>query len=382
MCVISMLTCDLVRSVDLSARDESLWRAMTASNPAFGSPLLSPDFFHAVARVRDDAHVAVYRRNGEAVGFLAHHRRPNGLARPIGAPFSDYTALITGPEAGFSIEVALKTAGIRQLQVIGLIDPYDLFSDMNGAEDTAFGFDFSQPDNVVSPKRQKKMRRREQKLISDHGPLQFRVGDREAVTFERMLTWKRAQTHQTGISDFLAPKWIQALMHDLFALPPESPLQGHMTSLYAGERLVACKFGVRLGDYLHSWISTYDPALRDYSPGLLFLTHAREAMTEAGIRVYDMATGAPEYKGIYCNQIHKVYNGRVFGPTPQGQRDKALSQWRSRRIAQFGHRPAAALQRLGRRMDQIATLELDTPQRILGMAQALLSAPQRLKSSG
>src|SRR5690606_1186637 len=108
----------------------------------------------------------------------------------IGAPFSDYTALITGPEPGFGINEALEKAGIRQLRVIGLIDPYNLFSDLNGTEDTAYGFDFTQPDTLVSAKRSKNMRRREQKLINDLGPLQFRVGDRDAATFERMLTWK------------------------------------------------------------------------------------------------------------------------------------------------------------------------------------------------
>ncbi|MFT4091814.1 MAG: GNAT family N-acetyltransferase [Asticcacaulis sp.] len=377
-----MLTCDLIRSADLTVQDETEWRTLTRANAAFNSPLLSPEFFHAVARIRSDAHVAVFRKNGQTVGFLAHHRRPNGFARPIGAPFSDYTALITGPDADFTIQEALEKAHIRQLQVIGLIDPYNVFAGINGTEDTAYGFDFTLPDNIISPKRSKNIRRREQKLVNDYGPLRFHVGDRDPLTFERMLTWKRAQTHQTGISDFLAPKWIQALMHDLFALPPESPLQGHMTSLYAGDRLVACKFGVRLGDYLHSWISTYDPTLRDYSPGLLFLVHAREALTAEGVRVYDMATGSPEYKGVYCNDIRTVSNGRAFASSPLGQRDKALSQWYARRVEQFGGRPASALRRLGRRMDQIATLELDTPNRIAGMAHAILSAPQRLKSSG
>jgi len=375
-----MLACDLARSEDLSPEDARVWHALTLSHDHFRSPLLSPAFFHAVAKVRLDARVAIFRRNGQAIGFLAHHRRPNGMARPIGAPFSDYTALITGPNPGFTIEEALEKAGIRQLQVIGLIDPYGVFASMNGSEDTAYGFDFTQPDREVSNKRSKNIRRREQKLIADYGPLEFRIGDRDAATFERMLGWKRAQTHHTGISDFLAPEWIQALMHDLFALPADNPLQGTMTSLYAGERLVACKFGVRLGDYLHSWISTYDPALRDYAPGLLFLVHARDAMTGAGIRIYDMATGSPEYKGTYCNQIHTVQNGRVFAPSPQGRRDKALSQWCTARLEQFGTRPASALRRLGRRMDQIATLELETGPRLKSLAQAVLSAPLRLKS--
>lgn len=377
-----MLTCDIVRAHELTREDEAIWREFTASEEAFGSPLLSPEFFRVVAQVRTDACVAVFRRAGQTAGFLAHHRRPQGLARPIGAPFSDYTALITGPEPGFTIEEALASARIRRFQVIGLIDPFGLFSRMNGAADTAFRFDFTLPDTNVSGKRLKNMRRREEKLTEAHGPLRFHVGDRNSETFARMLEWKRAQTHQTGISDFLAPAWIQELMRMLFALPPENRLHGQMTSLYAGDRMVACKFGVRLGDYLHSWISTYDPALNDYSPGLLFLHHMREPMTSAGIRIYDMATGSADYKGVYCNDTRTVHHGRVYAASAEGQRDQAQAQRRTQIAAQLGERPAAMLDKLGRRLDQIAMLELDTPHRLLSVAQAFLSAPQRLKSSG
>ncbi|MBW8882255.1 MAG: GNAT family N-acetyltransferase, partial [Asticcacaulis sp.] len=102
-----MLTCTLLKAHDLTARDLTAWRAMAAATEAFASPLLSPEFTRAVAEVRDDVHVAVYRRGAEIVGFLPHHRRPGRFARPAGAPFSDYSALITFPEPELHIREAL-----------------------------------------------------------------------------------------------------------------------------------------------------------------------------------------------------------------------------------------------------------------------------------
>ena len=81
-----MLQADILRPDALDAADLATWRGWTEATPAFGSPLLGPAFARLVGAVREDAHVAVFRDGGRTVGVLAHHRRPGGLARPIGAP--------------------------------------------------------------------------------------------------------------------------------------------------------------------------------------------------------------------------------------------------------------------------------------------------------
>ena len=95
-----MLTAETLHPSDLTGADLAAWRALAAAHPAFASPLLGPDFAVEVGRVRDDARVTVWRRDHQAIGFLAHHRRPGGLARPIGSPFSDYHALVSSVDFG------------------------------------------------------------------------------------------------------------------------------------------------------------------------------------------------------------------------------------------------------------------------------------------
>jgi CelD/BcsL family acetyltransferase involved in cellulose biosynthesis len=92
-----MLDVETLHPHALAQADLRLWREMAAAEPAFASPLLGPDFARAVGAVRDDARVAVIRRDGETLGFLPHHRRPGAMARAIGSPLSDYHGLVSRP---------------------------------------------------------------------------------------------------------------------------------------------------------------------------------------------------------------------------------------------------------------------------------------------
>ncbi|MGZ3305442.1 MAG: GNAT family N-acetyltransferase, partial [Asticcacaulis sp.] len=161
-----MLTCDLVKASDLAERDAALWREMIQATPQFASPLLSPDFTRAVARVRPDTDVAIFRNGGATLGFLPHHRRPGGLGRPAGAPFADYSALITFPGTGLRIGGALKAARLTSYQAIGLIDPHGVFGDegdaiWGGEREDAYGIDlsFDGTTNNVNKKLSKNINR-------------------------------------------------------------------------------------------------------------------------------------------------------------------------------------------------------------------------------
>ena len=69
---------EILHPTALEAGDIVSWRHMIAAQPAFASPLMGPEFAQAVGAVRPDARVAIWRRDGRPVGFLAHHLRPSG----------------------------------------------------------------------------------------------------------------------------------------------------------------------------------------------------------------------------------------------------------------------------------------------------------------
>ena len=65
-----MIEANVLHPSELAAEDVAAWRDWQARTPAFGNPLLGPDFACAVGGVRDDARVALFRLAGKLVGRL------------------------------------------------------------------------------------------------------------------------------------------------------------------------------------------------------------------------------------------------------------------------------------------------------------------------
>ena len=127
-----MLTADTYHPSDLTQADIATWREICASNTAFASPLMGPDFALAVGAVRPDTRVTVFRWPGRTAGFLAYQLRPGSLARPIGAPLADYHGLVA--RDGLLIDEALVAAGLSAYRCSGLVDPNHAFRGTQRAE--------------------------------------------------------------------------------------------------------------------------------------------------------------------------------------------------------------------------------------------------------
>ena len=374
-----MLNCELVRPDALVPRDLESWKAMCRATPLFRSPLLSPEFTRAVATGRDDVYVAIFRYGGEAIGFLPHHRRPHRFARPVGAPFSDYTALITFPDVALNGQTALAAAGINRFQAIGLIDPYNLFGDTGGEADISYGIDlgFDETTNNVTRKHRKNINRHRRNLIEAHGPIEFILTDRNRDHYNLMLRLKRDQLHHNGLHDFLAPPWAADLLDRLFDAP-EDDLHGALLTMTIGGKPALFHYGPRLGDHMHPWVSSYDPAFRAYSPGSIFLTDCQAVLKAAGVNYYDLSTGQSHYKNSFSNTAYDVRHVGIYGASASGRFGQTLSQATGRFQQAMGDRVSGVVTRLGRRFDQIACLELDLVSRAKGVAHAVSSIPRRL----
>lgn len=358
------VTARVVKADALSKAEVMLWRNMCDQNNLFKSPILGPEFFEIVSQVRNDAFVAIYEKNDEIIGFLGHHRRSNGFARPIGAPFSDYTALITPPNPQIDMRMALELAKITKFQTIGLVDPYGVCADIGGIEDEAFGLDLTinDGDNNAGAKQRKNVRRLRRNLEADFSEVNFVFDDRSADNFKKMIGLKRTQAKQTGIHDFLSPSWVVKMMEILFNAD-RSGLHGCMLSLIVDGSQIAAHFGLRLGERMHPWVATFDPEFFKYSPGQIFLMDCKQPLMDAGITYYDLSTGAQHYKGTFTNTSFPVRHVLL----------KAEEKASKLAVANNNN----ALTRLGRRLDQIACLELDFAGRAKGVIHAAVNFNKR-----
>lgn len=375
------MTVETIAAVALTAADVALWAAIQATEPAFASPLLSPGFAMAVGRVREDARVSIFRRDGQAVGFWAYHRRPGGFGRAIGAPFADYHALVARPDAFAGGEAVLAPAGLKAFRHGGLIDPHGVFPAPERTQE-AFAIDlgdmtpeaYLEAARAASPKKFKNYRRLQNRL-RELGPLSLRADD-DPATFQTLLRWKSEQFRRTGAQDVLRPAWATTLMHDLFAMK-SGLLTGLMLTLRAGERLIGGHFGIRQdfggrGVY-HPWIASMDPEMNAYSPGHAYLDQAIRAMPDLGLGVYDLGVGHDHYKRPYATAARRVGGGLQAVPGGSG----ALSRvgegaWRVGPLGRSG-----AVDKVRRRLDHIATVDPSLAGRMQGLVEAARATRRR-----
>jgi CelD/BcsL family acetyltransferase involved in cellulose biosynthesis len=369
-----MSTAETFHPRDLSDGDAADWRALCATDSAYGSPLMGPEFAQAVGEVRDDARVTIWRDGAAMAGVLAYHRRPGAFARPIGAPLADYHGPILTD--GLDFAEALQAAGLSAYRFTGLTSGRGGIEGGAAKESFAIDLDGSADDylealRAASPKRFKNYRRLDHKLDREVGALRI-VADADPEAFDRLIAWKRDQIGRTGVHDFLGAAWTGALMRNLFERR-EGGFQGLMLNLYAGDRLVAGHFGARRGATYHPWIASTDPELAAWSPGQVFLGRAIAAMPDLGLSTYDLGTGHEHYKRPYAMTVRPVGEGLATAKGAAGRVAQASEQaW-----TLAGARGDGPLGRLRRRLDAIATVELSLAGRTRGLAQALATGGRR-----
>lgn len=375
-----MLDVETLHPSLLSADDVALWRSLASAGQGFGNPLLGPDFAQAVGRVREDARVAVARRAGQTLGFLAFHHRPGGLARPIGSPLSDYHALVGRPDANLRIEDVLRAAGVSLFRYTGLIDPHGVFPAAARTDRTAYVIDLSQTDaqaylevvRAESPKKIKNYRRLDNKLGREVGEVRLVAGDASRDAFNQLIDWKREQLIRTGGHDFLRSDWTRELMADLFA-QRDGDFRGLMINLYAGDQLVGGHFGIRAGDSYHPWLASTNPAHAAWSPGQIFFLRAIAAMPELGLSRYDLGPGHDHYKRSYAQTAVTIGEGAATASGIAGRMAMSVeSAW-----SLAGAHRAGPVGQLRRRMEAIASTELTTSGRVRDFVEAVAAKAQR-----
>lgn len=366
-----MLKAETFHPADLGSDDAAAWLSACAARPEFDSPLLRPQFAQAVGADRDDARVTVWRAGGQAVAFLAYHLRPGQLARPIGAPLSDYHALVA--ETAFDVPAALAAAGLSAYRFTGLLDPCNAFDGFAGSARashvirlTGSADDYLEQLRVRSAKRFKNYRRLSHKAEREVGRIEVVAGDQDPAALRTLIAWKQAQLARTGGDDFLSQGWTRALIQRLFE-QPDPAFGGLMVNLYLGGRLAAGHFGVRAGPVFHPWIASTDPDLAVLSPGQLFLIHAISAMPAAGLTTYDLGPGHDHYKAPFALSSRTVLSGCATAAGPTGRSARAAERVLDLLGANRDGLPA----RLRRRLDNIAALELTLEGRARALAGAI-----------
>ena len=376
-----LLSGRLLSPDELDDRLITAWRALCSGHESYDSALMQPEFTQIVSSVRDDVRIAIYEAEDEVLGVFPMHVRPGGLARPIGAPFDDYSGPILSRDIDCDLVTLLELAGLSAYQAFGALDPWDRLAP-SASDENSSAQSIEPEHHVIRPgdlsddafleqqrsahaKRFKNFRRLQNRAEREVGDLQLRWGQPEPDALNSLLRFKGQQFIESGLVNLVEATDARRVLDAVAASE-----NGFLVTLWFEGQLISGHFGIRVGEAFHPWVAAFDPAFSDYSPGNLLIMQIIKNMREMGLKTYDLAQGHDHYKKYFCNDARPSREIFATAETRAGKRyRRTQSIWKllgaDREQSYFG--------RLRRRMNHIAVSELGTIPRVREFGYAVLA---------
>ncbi len=375
----SQLSARLVRYDELTPSEVEQWRGLCDQRHDYQSALLRPEFASIMSSIRDDVRIALFERDDLLQGVLAVHLRPDGLARPLGAPFADYSGPVLSVEVNAPLDDLIQLAGIPAFSSTSVVEAEPVVS-MQTPERCPSSHiteshlirpgdlspeDFLESRRAAHAKRFKNFRRLANQIERDAGKMKLEWGPVSGSTLTEIFDLKSKQYRDSGLVDLTATTASRQVLDAVAASPYNFAI-----ILRCGERLISAHFGIKIGSEYHPWIAVFDPAYSAYSPGNLLLMKALISLPEMGISTYDLANGHDHYKKYFANATRPTRSVFVTGSGMRAARHQ-LSDTVWRWLG--ANKEDAAAGRLQRRLAQIATSEFGPISRIREFGYAILA---------
>jgi CelD/BcsL family acetyltransferase involved in cellulose biosynthesis len=345
---------------------------MRAANPALISPYFHPDYTRLLSELRGDVRIVIETdANGEAIAFLPI--QGGRFARPVGAPMSDYHALITAAGSEATYDSVLSGTGIGAFHFSHATDANRLRAPQMLSRDTTAALEIETTAEDWRASRDgsyrrhlKSTRRRIRKAEEEVGPRRVELFSRNIDTYAALIRWKREKFSQTGKYDVLSADWTQSLIRSFWERGREAGLRCDMHALYFGDTLAAIDLGLSDGQTFHSWMVAYNDDMQAYAPGIQLMEALIDATPETGYSRIDLGAGLDGYKRHYATHSADVIGGLVPLSGAVGRLSALYAKTESWGERALGDMPG----KLRRRYSQIAACE----DHFLGRARHMMAA--------
>lgn len=299
----------------------STWARIQADNQELASPYFCPEFTQAVSLVRGDVFVGVLEDGGSAVGFFPFQRGRFSVGRPVGGPLSDFQALVIPGDAQWDPLSLLKGCRLSAWDFDHALASQFALHCPNSRTvaspviELSNGFEAYVQDRRASGSEQiKKIGNLTRRLERELGPIRFEVHESSHEVLHTLLKWKSIQYSSSGIFDVFSVTWTIRLLEQLL-LTQASGFAGMLSTLRAGDHLIAAHMGMRSKSVWHYWFPAYDAAFHKYSPGLILLLRIAQAAPALGVRLIDLGKGDSMYKHRLATGATLVSEGTIEVPS-------------------------------------------------------------------
>jgi len=269
------------------------WLSIQAACPELDHPQLAPGYFQAVAAARPDVEIAVLWSGNDPVGFLPFHRDNSNRGLPVGAEISDWHGVVVRPDIGWNAESVLRGARLSAFSFHHLLASQRPFLPHHTYIDPAYQVSLGEGfDDFVAERKSlfAQARRKARKLEREHGALTFKFHDEAPQVIDQLLDWKNERVRQQGFASKLDEAWVRALALHLQTAASDS-FSGAISTLYAGEKLLAAHIGMYNTSVLASWVPSHSKEYEAYSPGMLLTLELIRSAHQRGIRRIDLGRG-------------------------------------------------------------------------------------------
>lgn len=311
-----MTSIEVVHPDEITESMRARWQALQAAERDLASPFFSAEFCRIVGRVRDDVRVGIVRRDGEIAAFFPFHKGPLGVGSPLAGQISDYHGIIGDPTQVPDQQDLLRAFGIVCYDFDHVPRSQGLFSQSAFREtasrviDISHGFDAWVAGRKRTTSALGNVERRRRKIAREVGVLEFRAHDPSEDALQFLLENKRKALARLGVPLVLDLPWVASLLSEVCAENgPE--FAGTLSTLRAGDTLVAAHFGMRSSRAWHWWFPTYDAAYEAYAPGLILLYESARCAAEMGLTEVDLGRGDARYKLEFASATRPLVEGSI-----------------------------------------------------------------------
>jgi CelD/BcsL family acetyltransferase involved in cellulose biosynthesis len=303
-----MLRADVIAPSRLAPAELAVWSRMLHVTPHLRRAFFTPGFARACEAAHSRAYVMVLHDGGTVRAFLpfqfssSWHARLR-LAERIGGELCDNAGLIAEP--GFAIDstALLRCCGLGVLFITHLSEGQEAFGLIPGEWEIGHHIDLSagSASYFAALRVNRKgfvqdTERRLRRAAREYGPLTFASVTRpEREEVMRLIADKRRQYQRTDTGDaFADPRRLRVI--EALTEAPTPDCMPVLSTLTAGERVLARHLGLLHAGVLNYWFPVYDVAAQKISPGRLLLWHMIEQAENLGIRLIDRGAGDSEAK--------------------------------------------------------------------------------------
>lgn len=312
-----MHTIKSFRASEIDRPLREAWRAIQDENPNMRHPLLCPEYTLAVAEVRDDVEIAVFYRESRPVGFFPYHRNQKNVANPIAEEVSDYHAIVIAADVSWDPEAVLRDLGLVAFNFHHLpvwqqeFTPYQAFTDPAYCLDLSNGYEQYAADRKRSGTSIiAQLNRKKRKLEREIGELRFEYDCQDPDVLVKLVQWKRERILSQGFPNTFRHQWVNDFIKRLHQKKSET-FSGVLSSLFAGDQLIAAHLGSSSKTVLSSWIPSHSPDFESYSPGAILTLEIAKSAAGCGIERIDLGRGQNSLKTRLASSCEMLSVGEL-----------------------------------------------------------------------